>query len=132
MVDVATRDEIVKLWNGGMSGSEIATNVNMTRNAVLGLIYRMRRDGFEFERPSTALSANNVRKRKKPSRKLQIGINLSAASEGLNILDLSLFKCRYIISESTGFDAVYCGKKTHKEAYCEQHYKLCYTPRTKR
>jgi len=40
---------------------------------------------------------------------------------------LTLYSCRFITGDVSGFQTIYCGKKTHKGPYCEEHYKICYT-----
>jgi hypothetical protein len=40
---------------------------------------------------------------------------------------LTLYSCRFIPGDVSGFQTIYCGEKTHKGPYCEEHYKICYT-----
>lgn len=39
---------------------------------------------------------------------------------------LTLMKCRYIVSEVNGYHTLYCGKEVHKIPYCKEHYNICY------
>tara|TARA_R110000787_G_scaffold26344_26_gene73753 strand:+ start:1707 stop:2084 length:378 start_codon:yes stop_codon:yes gene_type:complete len=48
----ATLERIAELWRLGLSARDIAAAVGLSRNAVLGHVYRMRSKGFGFsERP---------------------------------------------------------------------------------
>ena len=48
---------------------------------------------------------------------------LPANGEGITILELRLFSCRFIIRYEEG-DAIYCGDRGRP--YCPPHQRMCY------
>ena len=44
------RANVIKLWEEGLSGSEIAEKLDITRNSVIGAIYRLRKQGHILSR----------------------------------------------------------------------------------
>ena len=59
------RLEILKLWNEGKSGSEIAKLLGITRNSVIGVSYRARKNGL------ISLIKPRKEKTKKKTKKIQ-------------------------------------------------------------
>jgi hypothetical protein len=48
---------------------------------------------------------------------------LPASGEGITILELRLFSCRFIIRYDDG-EAIYCGDRGRP--YCPAHHRMCY------
>lgn len=46
-------DELIKLWNCGCSAGYIAKKFRTTRNAIIGKLDRLKKDGVVFTRPET-------------------------------------------------------------------------------
>ena len=40
--------------------------------------------------------------------------------------------CEYVYGDPTADPTHYCGKPLHRRRYCEEHYHMCYTVKTKR
>ena len=130
---------IVRLWNGGKSGLQVATELGITRSSVLGHIKRLRNKGYDLR----AAPLNLVKKvkgdappppRKKKEiinklfdngkeavehevieilqREIVVDVKIEPANEGDGILltDLRMLSCRAIVSdEGDHIDWRYCG-----------------------
>lgn len=117
------RQEIADLWQLGLSGSVIAEKLGITRNSVIGAVYRMRKNGIE-------LSAHE-NKGGKPKKKAQPAVVkkiYEMPKESINILELKYYSCRFIVTHEGAHETLYCGKRINKESYCKDHYKICYYP----
>ena len=140
MITQEQRDQIIYLWQNKFTGSEIADKLSLTRNAVLGAVHRMRRNGADLEdrKGKTGFKVRKprpliIKKPKKtirapkiivkpPEPKLENNIN------PVNIFELKMNSCRYIVESGDVYTTKYCNQKTHKESYCADHYKICYYP----
>ena len=93
-------DHLKKLWNKGLSASQIAKELgNVTRNAVIGKVHRLRLSS----RPS-------------PIEKKAISF------KGLSILDLTDDTCRWPFGDPQTNDFYYCGQPILAGfRYCEIH-----------
>ena len=49
--------------------------------------------------------------------------------EGVTILQLRLFSCRYIVGKNEDEDTLFCGQEVHRVSYCARHYRMCYIKR---
>jgi len=143
MISSKNKDKIIKMWEEGLSGTQIGEKLGLTRNAVIGMITRLRHKGHVFERDEKQIREKRLEEEKKnggvknqPFKhkkkledhpvKLEIPV-MPVRSGGINLIDLKRTSCRFIIS---GEDAVvrYCGDKQERGAYCADHYKICYYP----
>lgn len=118
------REKIRDLWRLGLSSSEIANEVGLSRNSVIGAVHRMRQNGVE-------LDSRQNKKSTKTSQQINIVITKKIeekTSEPVDIMGLGFFSCRYIIKEGNVFETRYCNNKIHNASYCKEHYKLCYYP----
>lgn len=137
------REDIVKMWEEGLSGSQIADKLKITRNAVIGVIHRIRQSGVllrgQQERPQKE-------KKQKPNRDLrkdEIIIRhhepeatpdyyYDAGEYNTNMSGLKYYSCRFIVKDGSYDEAIYCGSRIHRASYCKDHYKICYySPRTR-
>jgi hypothetical protein len=59
--------QVVKLWNKGDSALVVAGKVGLTRNAIIGIVHRMKAKGVEVrsEKPSVVAKARKARVRKR-------------------------------------------------------------------
>ena len=120
------RARIAELWNKGMSSSQIANDIGLSRNSVIGAVHRLRAKGMimasRFEKrkyPSQARTAMPIRKNLK--KKVELGTPV-------DILKLTFQSCRYIVEEGNVLETKYCNNKIDRASYCAEHYKICYTP----
>ena len=141
---------IMRMWNDNMSGRQIANELGISRNSVMGKIFRLKRNGYDVRQGYETSKGTVVVKsaeKKKPKVKQQFNqrnyirlpvfnpVPIYVAPEpeptkplNLNIFDLKLYSCRYIMGNVAGVDTVYCGLPVKRGSYCKAHAKLCYNP----
>lgn len=130
------RVKIKELWALGYTGAQIAKEVELTRNSVIGFVYRMRKsDGIKKKRPPgpkpTKQKIVKVKKEKKvkapvkekTEKPVEIKEDVSAT-----LLDLRFDSCRYIVKDGDIYSTKYCNRPITRVSYCEDHYKICYVP----
>lgn len=124
LISKEAREKIIALWQEGKTGSEIAAEINSTRNSVIGFINRERKRGIDLR--GAAMSPRKPRV--KPPKKI-VSIfekRLPAAERGsLLIHELTPQSCRFIVSGS-GAESMFCGSGIQAGSYCEKHRKICY------
>ena len=59
----------------------------------------------------------------------QTGEEKQEAAEGVTILHLRLFSCRYVVGQNDEDQFLFCGQEVHRVSYCAHHYRLCYVRR---
>ena len=140
---------IAGMWCSGKTGIEIATALGITRNAVLGKIYRMRRNGHILPwkqcappvRVAKPIKEKNnqsdnlvvLKKRSLIDKKARLYIKPEPdlkikGKRNVTFLNLKLSSCRYIIGEPNGAKTIYCGATKQRGSFCMEHAKLCYVP----
>jgi hypothetical protein len=130
---------IIELWQQNKTGSEIGEELGITRNSVIGAVYRMRRQGHILSSHEENKKNFNRKEKKAEAKqkvfrkKKQILLDAKKISkENITMSELKYYSCRYIVKEGNYETTKYCGKKADRCSYCEEHYKLCYYPaRTK-
>jgi hypothetical protein len=120
------RKRIAEMWNLGLPSSVIAEDVGLTRNSVIGAVYRLRQKG------EILIKAEDKRTHVfRPKKPLAIRKNIPkppVLGKPVGIMKLTPQSCRYIVSDEGVEETLYCNKPIDKESYCAEHYKLCYVP----
>lgn len=112
------RAELVRLWNEGKTALEIGKEWGISRSAVIGQIYRMRKVGGETIRSVV----RQVRLRDVTARE---GETPERAPLNGDVTDRE--GCRYVLGDPGDDDWHYCGKKRKSgSSYCAHHHGLCY------
>jgi hypothetical protein len=147
-------NELIKLWEQGFSGTEIAYRMGTTRNAVLGKIHRLRekhlisrRPKVSKPRPEPVMEAKKEKPKapppprkaapKRPTIWTKLPKTEAIRSEPtsktvpvektlLTLFDLKRTNCRYIVEMDTPSGALYCGDPMDRASYCKKHADLCY------
>lgn len=149
------QDKIVALWNENKTGTEIAEALGLTRNAVLGMIFRLRTKGMinvrqkdqdAVRKDPDKLYRRKVKGAKKPKQPKKPKVERRGAPKPFPVLrggektdlpqpvtpqkavqldGLRLGSCRYIVSGS-GPSAFYCGDPKERGSYCAGHAAICY------
>ena len=57
------------------------------------------------------------------------GEDKQRAAEGVTILHLRLFSCRYVTGKNEDDESLFCGQEVHRVSYCARHYRMCYIKR---
>ena len=119
------QDRIINLWQKGYSGAEIADDVGLTRNSIIGYISRRRAAGMPLR-----CSSKNRKMPVKPPKKIMSILERKIPirdRRSLKIHELENKSCRFIV---TPIDkpVLYCGAPIVDRSYCKEHLALCYTP----
>jgi GcrA cell cycle regulator len=147
------RIEILKkLFDAGLSCSQIAGEIGTTRNAVIGKMHRLglsRPKNLFANRSKPARAAPDGWRPKALRAKVR-GLSISAQRDMLraaypsraesdapidsphkcSLLELSLAQCRWPISEPGAADFAFCGNPSADGvSYCAGHARLAYRPR---
>jgi GcrA cell cycle regulator len=135
----AERVELLKIhFAAGLSCREIADDIGVSRNAVIGKLSRLnltREKAGDARRPArTDAAANQPRPRSVP--RLQYRLLQAAANDEpihnahrCSLLDLSDERCRWPISTPGAADFCFCGNPPIKGLpYCAGHTRLAYRP----
>jgi hypothetical protein len=142
------RIKILELWQKEMSGGEIASQLGISRNSVIGVVYRAKQNG-ESLRGSTfkkqkiksvktvkeKVSKEVVQKVKqiKEKKKIEKICNPVEPVETPESYEVTMdglmhYSCRFIVKEGNYETTKYCGKNKDQSSYCKEHYTICYTP----
>jgi hypothetical protein len=146
-----TKEEmtIIKLWESGYSGSQIATELGVTRNTVMGKVYRLRRRALMSyghdqmkSRPDikVALPKAKPKQAKIPAKPVAPYVKRNAwvptpdpsvvkpSADGLTFWELKPGMCRYSTSGDSLATYRFCSKPAVKSSYCNHHYGICFVP----
>ena len=149
-------EELLKLWEEGLTGKEIADKLGVTRNAVMGKLHRLREQRvitYKNIATRTAAVRHSVRTKErakvKPSEVVEpveekplkeaveelLPLILEelkpqyAERRPVKFMDLSPSSCRYIINSGIAKDFMFCNEvKKLGSSYCEEHHVRCNTP----
>ena len=133
-------NRLIALWKTGASASTIAGEFGcgLTRNAILGKIDRLRREGVDLgpKRQGGARKATRrqakapvLRQRVKPASKSAM---LPTQMNPTTLLDLGPRQCRFPIDDINTpgtAETLFCGAHQRDgSSYCEHHHARCMTP----
>jgi len=129
---------ILDMWNQDYTSSQIAKELNVTRNVVMGVIARMRKKGLVGFKPRKEVF-KPIHALRKPPLKLNNKIkNISPPKPlpkpepikpgAMKFMDLTPFSCRYIVNEGHASTFLFCGMPKEQGAYCANHASICYIP----
>ena len=134
----AERVELLKIhFAAGLSCREIADDIGVSRNAVIGKLSRLnltREKAGDARRAARTDAANRPRPRSVPRlqyRRLQAAANDEPIHNAhrCSLLDLSDERCRWPISTPGAADFCFCGNPPIKGLpYCAGHTRLAYRP----
>ena len=146
-----TKEEmtIIKLWESGYSGSQIAMELGVTRNTVMGKVYRLRRRALMSyghtemkSRPDIkiALPKEKPKQAKIPQKVVRPPVQRNAwvptpdpsvakpSANGLTFWELKPGMCRYSTSGDSLATYRFCSEPAAKMSYCTEHYAICFVP----
>lgn len=148
----AIRVKIIELWQKEMTGGEISSLLGISRNSVIGVIYRARRNGNVLReknwkdanrRAQEKLKQIKPKEKRQPivkvekkvqkikkiiTKDVQKIIEEPIISEAVNMDNLKYYSCRFIVEEGNYETTKYCGKTIDQSSYCKEHYAICYSP----
>ena len=130
---------IIDMWNDDKTGSDIAEALGMSRNAVMGKLYRLRAAKYIGYKTIPAKKENDTpakraKREKRPYKSPYLGPVVPLPpkparivnAQGIKLTDLNHTSCRFIINDGPVQSFLFCGKKKEKGPYCSNHRKLCY------
>lgn len=150
--------EIRDLWLKGLTGSQIAKELGVTRNSVIGKLHRMRHAGLLAGRTlDERMQAVSMMKQKtgpKPPKQVppvierepqvlkpkpepepkslfvceEAPLPVEAFKKPVKFDKLTPQSCRFILNSGDPKDFLFCNKPKKGKSYCEDHQKLCYYP----
>lgn len=145
--------EILKLWEEGLTGAQIGEKLSMTRGAVMGKLHRLREQkviGYKNIAKRTAAVRHKVREKERAKEETVEPVEekplIEAVEELLplimeelkpqyaerklvKLMDLSPSSCRYIVSGYYPKDFLFCNEvKKLNSSYCEEHHAICHYP----
>ena len=107
---VWTEDKIKKLkkmWQVGKTTAEIAKNLGMSKNSIIGKVHRL-----NLTARSSPIKTEPVLKKKAPPKKVGI----------VRLIDLKINTCRWPIGDPKDEDFHFCGEPTVTgKPYCLVH-----------
>lgn len=135
-------DKLIELWRSGLTATQISKEICVTRNAVLGKIFRLRNKGVDLD-TRAKLGSGKVKKPDRPkppalkykatrreiARRNDDLFNRPELRGGILFSERQQQQCAYIAGDPRNPDVKCCGRFTGLGAsYCPQHSRLCYTP----
>lgn len=136
MITKEQAQQILALWQEGLTGGQIATQLSITRNSVLGVVHRLRKRGADIEgrikKPQVRIKIIEAVKGQEEEIILEnifIPIEKSIVNEDneyTDLMGLRFNSCRFIVEEGNVETTKYCNKAIHRSSYCKDHYKICY------
>lgn len=123
MTDDNMKFQILTRWATGESAGKIAEVMNVTRNAVMGVVHRARAKDATINNRSTTVTvaAKPVVQKPKPPK-------LQQHSDGITLMELNAWQCHATLdgrSKVYPYLTLYCGAEPCLNGdYCEHHYSL--------
>lgn len=135
------KDKIIKMWNEGKTSGDIAFELEITRNSVMGAIYRAQKSGLAMRKDQSTAVRNKSKSKKKvikkdePIKKNVLGKRIGPAVVDLpkteiknapkTLMQLEPHDCRWVIR-----DGYFCAapSKSSLQPWCEEHFKIVYVP----
>jgi GcrA cell cycle regulator len=132
----AERIELLRcLFASGLSAREIALEIGVSRNAVLGKIFRLKLNSGDEKRRSAGKGDPKVRRQvtqQSIMRKLRADAYSAAEipnSHRCSLLELTKQTCRWPISNATDVEFWFCGNEPVEGLpYCAGHARIAYRP----
>ena len=143
-------DRIKVMWDNGSTSSEIASELGVTRNTVMGRVSRMKARGdikfrilnVKEKEPKKVPAISPTKKerilyvlptyplrpsaRRKPEKIVDEPVQQRVGN--VTLMELSYKHCRYIVGANKLRGVLYCGNDKGRGAYCISHATLCYYP----
>ena len=116
---------VLHLLKEGLTLQVIAGRLSLTRNAVSGLVYRMK--GAHVPGAIWPASVRKLKKSPPPRAVRRADPQAARTARGpLTLLELKRNSCRFILGDDLTF---YCGEEAEVAPYCTKHRAVCYTAR---
>jgi hypothetical protein len=135
--------KIADLWQENMTAQEIGVLLNMTKNAVIGKVSRLRNKGYDLRKRESPKKVEPVAMRTEIPKPVIAWVSAPViepppepkkahVSGPKSIMELGIDDCSYIINDGPVSSFLFCGEKKTNKTYCAAHHKLCYIRVTKK
>lgn len=118
------KSKIRIMWGENKTSSQIAEEIGISRNSVIGAVYRMRKSGENISERGLKRPGAKYKKRK-PLTNREAAPKIYTDGR-VGILGLGFRTCRFIVEEGDYISTKYCNKGTVNNTYCKHHYEVCY------
>jgi GcrA cell cycle regulator len=136
--DQARKERAAALWKGGSSAREIAVELGVSRNAVIGVIHRMgvAHEGRGAPASAGGRAAPRAHRARASSPRPARALAAPAVTGGgaaahpapalpKRLIELGCGCCRFPVGPDTGADQLFCGAaRPDGQAYCGQHHAI--------
>lgn len=139
------KNNIIMLSEKHLTGGEIASKLGITRNSVIGFLYRLKqkklaigetpKEKIREKKPKIKVKVKQIRKPKVVIKEVVLTLPdepestyTNVGEERCTIDGLRFSSCRFIVEEGNHETTKYCGKTISQQSYCKEHYQLCYYP----
>ena len=144
-------EELRRLWDKGLTASEIAKKLGVTKNAIVGKVHRL----CLKARPSPIKTKDEEMKQVQETVAQKVVVeaeiveelpveenvsetdstSISTSNDGnkLKLVDLDSHTCRWPLGDPRDDDFGFCGKKVRAgQTYCDEHSAMAYVKATRR
>lgn len=139
--------KIVDLWETGKTAGEIGKLLEISRNSVMGHLYRLRQAGVKMRQRSEPVSKTNpppkkpIGVQKMPRRapaprkltfaEIEVIRDPTPSGKPVPLIELKSSSCRYVVSGQAPKDYLFCNEQRQEESsYCPHHHKICYVAKS--
>ena len=128
-------DKLRQMWTEGKTATEIAKELGVTKNSIVGKVHRL----CLTARPSPIKS-----KDEEPVEKAEVEKEIPEEAEEnveekhksschVKLVELDSHTCRWPLGDPRDEDFCFCGKKVRMgQTYCEEHANMAYVKATKK
>lgn len=132
-------------WEGGGSPSDMAREVGVSRNVIIGKIHRLQAKGelsYRADSGKPQMTRAKLPPSPRPPKPVTIRSAVKAAKAGEPVFDAAIGKtledltkadCKWPVGDPLTSEFRYCGRARFEGSpYCEGHTKMSYQPRSPR
>lgn len=142
--------KLEKLVQKGLSATQIAIEMGVTKNTVIGKIHRS--PNLRLERSRSSLP-NKPSKTKREKLKFNDSLlptlpmfsppdppmpfmlpmphimepTVVFTGKPVKFADTNRFMCKYVVSGDKADNYLFCGDRVYKRSFCKHHFNICYT-----